>query len=105
MAQFKGAVVAAVKRVPRGRVVSYGQVAAYLGAPRASRQVGWALHTLDGRDLDCPWWRVVNNEGRISIRGNLYATAEAQKKLLEKEGIKIGKNYHFDIEKYRFRLA
>jgi methylated-DNA-protein-cysteine methyltransferase related protein len=105
MTTFKQNVIVAVKRVPRGRVVSYGQVAAFLGSPRAARQVGWVLHTLDGKEDACPWWRVVNNEGRISIRGNLYDTAAAQKKLLEREGVKVGKDYHFDMEKYRFRLA
>ena len=54
-----------MQHIPYGRVVSYGQVAAYVGVPRGARQVGWTLRRLE--DIDIPWWRVINNEGRISI--------------------------------------
>jgi methylated-DNA-protein-cysteine methyltransferase related protein len=103
MSKFKEQVVKLVSRVPYGKVVSYGQVAAALGSPRAARQVGWTLRSLDGDDK-VPWWRVVNNEGRISIKGNMYSTPERQKQLLEAEGIVIDKNFSFDIEKYRFEF-
>lgn len=93
-----------VKTIPHGCVVSYGQVASALGNPRGARSVGWALHLLDGGNNEVPWWRVVNNEGRISIRGNFEATAELQKQLLINEGIEINQEMKFDIEKYRFRF-
>lgn len=90
----------AVRKIPRGKVVSYGQVAASIGSPRAARQVGWALHTLDG-DNSVPWWRVINNGGYISIKGNMMSTPLAQKNFLESEGVEVGEDLHIDIEKYR----
>ncbi|HMR55376.1 MAG TPA: methylated-DNA--[protein]-cysteine S-methyltransferase [Candidatus Doudnabacteria bacterium] len=101
---FKEQVIEVVRKIPRGRVVSYGQVAAAIGSPRGARQVGWALHTLDG-DHSVPWWRVINNEGRISIKGNMMSTPLVQKKFLESEGIKVSKSLEIEIEKYRHHFA
>lgn len=88
--------------VPSGKVVSYGQVAAYIGTPRAARQVGWAMRSLEGAP-DFPWWRVLNNAGRITIKGNQFNTAQLQKELLEAEGVEINQEFELDIERYRFR--
>ena len=104
MLGFKSKVFKFVKSIPKGKVASYGQVAAALGVPRAARQVGWALHSLDGTEK-LPWWRVVNNKGILSIRGNFMSTKEAQKKLLEKEGIKVSRDFTLDIEKYRYKYG
>jgi methylated-DNA-protein-cysteine methyltransferase related protein len=76
-----------VRRVPRGRVVSYGGVAAMLGHPRAARGVGQALHALP-HESDVPWWRVVNRNGEISIRGMTHGP-QLQRALLEGEGIRF----------------
>lgn len=100
MSTFKERVIKIVKLIPEGSVASYGQVALYVGLPRAARQVGWILNQLLDR-TPVPWWRVVNNEGRISIKGSKY-NANDQKELLESEGLKISKDLTFDIEKYRF---
>lgn len=97
--RFKDGVIKIVNLIPEGTVVSYGQVALYLGVPRGARQVGWILNGL--KDGEVPWWRVVNNEGRISIK-NLQYTPNHQKQLLVQEGIKISEDLTFDIEKYRF---
>ena len=97
---FKEQVMEAVRKIPRGKVVSYGQVAAYVGKPRAARQVGWALHTLDGDD-SIPWWRVINNQGYISIKGNMMSTPLAQKNYLQSEDIAVTDDLQIDIEKYR----
>lgn len=84
---FTARVYRTVRRVPRGRVVSYGGVAALLGQPRAARGVGQALHALpEGSDV--PWWRVVNRNGEISIRGIAHA-AQLQRALLEAEGVRF----------------
>lgn len=101
---FKELVKKYVKKVPKGRLVSYGQVAAACGNPRGARQVGWMLHTLDG-DNSVPWWRVINNLGHISIKGNFYSTPLAQKKLIEGEGIPVSKDFKIDLEKYRYYFA
>lgn len=97
---FRQGVIKIVCLIPKGKVISYGQIALYLGAPRAAREVGWVLNGLEEK-TPVPWWRVVNNTGRISIKGSRY-TAEDQKNLLLKEGISINPDLTFDIEKYRF---
>lgn len=101
---FKEKVIATINTIPKGRLVSYGQVAAACGSPRAARQVGWMLHTLDG-DNTVPWWRVINNLGYISIKGNFMSTPLAQKKFLEDEGIEISGDMKIDIEKYRYHFS
>ena len=104
MGSFNDDVLSLVNKVPKGNVVSYGQVAAALGNPRAAREVGWALHALDGAETDIPWWRVVNKEGYISIRGNDIATKDLQKRLLEKDGVIVDVDYKIDMEKYRYNI-
>lgn len=99
--KFKNAVLKVVCLIPRGSVVSYGQIALYIGVPRAARQVGWILRGLE-EGTEVPWWRVVNNGGRISIKDSRYSAAE-QKALLTKEGIKVSDELTFDIETYRFK--
>ena len=63
-------VYALVRRIPRGRVATYGQVAAMLGVVRGARAVGWALRALpEDEAARVPWHRVVGAGGRISPRG------------------------------------
>jgi len=99
--KFKEQVVKVVSLIPHGRVVSYGQVALYVGIPRAARQVGWILNGLEG-NTPVPWWRVVNNAGRISIKGSRYSALE-QKQLLESEGVEVNDDLVFDIDQHRFK--
>ncbi len=101
MADFKQQVLKYIQSVPKGKVVSYGQVAAKAGSPRSARQVGVILRSLDVSDESVPWWRVVNSQGIISIKGNWTASKNTQKQLLEKEGVKVGADYKLDINKYR----
>jgi len=100
MSQFKEKVINVIRLIPRGKVVSYGQVAVYVGVPRAARQIGWTMSKIG--NIDLPWWRVVNNAGKITFKGSLYNNKVLQKKLLEAEGILVADDYTFDIEKYRF---
>ena len=67
-----------VKQIPRGKVASYGQIAALLGHPQAARTVGWALNALRGSEIDdVPWQRVINSAGRISTsRADLSADVQ-----------------------------
>ncbi len=99
MSKFSEKVLGIVKSVPYGKVVSYGQVALMAGIPRAAIQVGWVLHT-SGHLV--PWWRVINNSGRISIKHPEHTT-HMQKALLEKEGVKVTKDFRIDIDNYRYR--
>lgn len=104
--QFKQRVLRAVSLVPFGQVASYGQIALMVGVPRAARQVGWILNSTEEDFVSgknpAPWWRIVNNQGRISIKGTKYNDAAVQKNLLVAEGLEIKDDLTFDIEKYRF---
>jgi methylated-DNA-protein-cysteine methyltransferase-like protein len=101
MSPFKNRVIRIIQAIPHGRVVSYGQVAAYAGVPRAARQVGWILNKSEGM-IELPWWRVINNEGRISIKGTKYNDRALQKKLLQAENITVSEELHVAMDKYRF---
>ncbi len=102
MSEFTDAVIYICRQVPFGTVASYGQVAAYTGVARAARQVGWTLNRIEG-EIEVPWWRIVNNAGRISIKNTEFNTPLLMKQMLENEGVEVRPDYTFDIEKYRFR--
>ena len=86
-----------VRQCPRGKVVSYGGVAAIMGTPRAARGVGQALQALPS-NTTVPWWRVINRNGEISIRGGHGPIV--QRKLLEKEGVKFSRSGRVDWKKF-----
>lgn len=75
--------------------MTYGQVAAAAGSPRAARQVGWILRGAGVGSV--PWWRVLNAAGVISIAGNMQATALMQKELLQAEGVIVSAGYAVDL--------
>lgn len=98
MTEFSLRVYELVRRVPRGRVVSYGGVAALLGRPRAARAVGAALAALpDGTDV--PWWRVISGKGEISIRPLDHLPAR-QRALLRREGVRFDRSGRVDWDRY-----
>jgi methylated-DNA-protein-cysteine methyltransferase-like protein len=98
---FARAVYALVREVPRGTVVTYGQVAAILGHPRAARAVGTALSHLPGPLVRIvPWQRVINAGGRISFRGDLHRP-DLQRQMLEMEGI-VFRGGNIDLRTYRW---
>ena len=87
-----------VRRVPPGRVVSYGGVAALAGAPQAARAVGSAMRSLpEGSDV--PWWRVVNGRGEISRRPTVHGE-RMQRALLEAEGVRFDGKGRIDWRRY-----
>jgi methylated-DNA-protein-cysteine methyltransferase-like protein len=87
---FRSRVYAAVKTVPNGWVTTYGDVAAAIGSPRAARQVGYALSQLsEDACKEVPWYRVINAQGSISLRGDLTRGA-LQKSRLAAEGTLFG---------------
>jgi methylated-DNA-protein-cysteine methyltransferase-like protein len=96
----------AVRRIPRGRVSTYGDVAASAGLPGHARQVGYALAALDsdgdGAADDVPWHRVVNAKGRISPRGDHRGVESLQRALLRAEGIRFRADA-IDLGRYRHR--
>jgi len=91
-----------VSQIPKGKVVTYGQVAALLGAPRAARAVGTALRYLP-RPLSrtVPWQRVINAAGGISFRGDVLRIEE-QRWLLDAEGIEFDRHGKVNLKKYRW---
>jgi methylated-DNA-protein-cysteine methyltransferase-like protein len=76
---------AVVRRIPRGRVATYGQVATLAGFPGAARQVGYAMHALPAHTT-VPWHRVLNARGVISLPGG---DGLSQRLRLEAEGIRF----------------
>jgi methylated-DNA-protein-cysteine methyltransferase-like protein len=89
-------IYAVIRRIPRGRVASYGQIAELAGLPGHARQVGYALHALPSATA-IPWHRVINAAGAISRRSRPGAEL-TQQQLLESEGVE------FDL-RGRVRLA
>jgi methylated-DNA-protein-cysteine methyltransferase-like protein len=86
-----------VRRIPRGRVASYGQVARLAGLPGAARQVGYALSALrDGSSV--PWHRVVNARGALSARASGFETP--QRLLLEREGVRFDAAGRIDLARF-----
>lgn len=97
---FKERVIHIIQAIPAGKVMSYGQVAAAAGSPRAARQVGGVLRVSSLDKL--PWWRVINNAGYISIKGSFEATPQVQKSLLVQEGVPVSADMQVDMNKYRY---
>jgi len=87
-----------VRRIPAGKVASYGQIARLLGKPRAARSVGWALHNLpEGSDV--PWQRVINAQGIISLDAH-GPGGSIQRAILEEEGIVFDEGGRVDMNIY-----
>lgn len=106
MKNFYEQVYEVVMRIPAGKVSSYGRIAKMLGRPRAARAVGYALGALKGAkskdkytSKTVPWQRVVNSQGRISIRSRT-ATGNRQAKMLRAEGVEVDDKLYIDFEKF-----
>lgn len=86
-----------VKLIPKGRVTSYGAIAAYLGTKMSARMVGWAMNASHG-DKKVPAHRVLNRNGLLTGRHH-FETPTAMQKLLEREKIKVVKDQVVDFDK------
>ena len=92
----------AIRAIPRGKVVTYAQVAALAGNYRAARQVVRVLHSSSGKDR-LPWHRVINSRGGISLkRGRGF---EEQRHLLLKEGVRVSRLGRIDLEEFQWEPA
>jgi len=100
MTEFQAKVFAAVKLIPKGKVSTYGAIAAYLGVPRAPRAVGNALHN-NPEPIITPCHRVVNSLGYLSGRF-AFGGAEVQKDLLISEGVEVGSDNVVDLDKFGY---
>ena len=95
---FYNSVYHLVKKIPRGKVATYGQIASLISTPRAARVVGYALRR---SPTDIPWQRVINSNGMISIE-NINYPKDLQAKLLRREGVKVirkNENYFVNLSK------
>jgi len=88
------------KKIPKGKVSTYGQIAFLIGRPRCSRQVGWALHANPEPGV-IPCHRVVNRFGKL-CEGFAFGGKEIQKQLLEEEGVAVREDYSVDLDKYLY---
>ncbi|MFL6237786.1 MAG: DNA alkylation repair protein [Thermoanaerobaculia bacterium] len=90
----------AIRRIPKGRVATYGQIAALAGLPRRARMVGQVLRATP-QEVDVPWQRVVNAQGTISPRSDSIGWAEGyQRHLLEEEGVVFSKSGRIDLDRF-----
>ncbi|PYS80092.1 MAG: cysteine methyltransferase [Acidobacteria bacterium] len=95
--QYRERVYRIVRRIPRGRVMTYGQLAYILGEGYTPRTVGFVMHGADERKT--PWQRVINSQGRCST-GRIVLPADKQQRMLEREGVKFDAGGRSDLETY-----
>ena len=93
------AICAVVRRIPKGWVATYGQVAAMAGLPRRARLVGRVLQELDPA-TKIPWHRVVNARGEVSYARSRNGGDAVQQRLLKKEGVEFDDRGRFNLERF-----
>jgi methylated-DNA-protein-cysteine methyltransferase-like protein len=89
-----------VRRIPSGKVATYGQIASLAGIPRQARRVGYALHALP-RGSDVPWQRVINARGQVSER-SMPGLEAMQRAALESEGVVFDSRGRVDLARYQW---
>ena len=87
-----------VRRIPAGRVMTYGQLAEILGAGYDARTVGYCMHAATE---DVPWHRVINAQGACST-GRVILPANKQQSMLEEEGVEFDAKEKCDLARYRW---
>lgn len=98
MTEFTEMVIYIIKHIPRGKVMTYGQVAACAGNRWGSRQVSRILHSMSGA-YGLPWHRVINSKGEISLDGEGFYE---QLERLDNEGVKV-ENNKIDLSVYQHK--
>lgn len=99
--EFRAAVIAVVRRIPKGKLLTYGDVARLSGWPGRPRQVGMILKGLP-ETIRLPWHRVVNAQGLVPQRARFWGAHE-QMQRLRLEGIPVDKDGRLPLEKFRWR--
>lgn len=100
MKKFFECVYELVKKIPCGKVTTYGIIAKTLGHPKASKYVGYALHA-NSKFGEIPCHRVVDRNGKLSA-SFVFGGKEIQKNLLEREGVEVSKDFKVDLERFLF---
>lgn len=98
---FFETVYSIVKKIPKGKVASYGQIAKLAGNKRMSRQVGWALH-VNPCQGEIPCHRVVMKDGSLT-KGFAFGGIEIQRAMLESEGVEVSENFIVDMKRFRWQ--
>jgi methylated-DNA-protein-cysteine methyltransferase-like protein len=101
LTDFSLNVISLVKKIPRGKVATYGQIAALAGKPHGARGVGWILSS-SAETHHLPWQRVINSKGRISFSKKTKEFLE-QKTLLAREGVKTDNEGRIDLDRFQWR--
>jgi methylated-DNA-protein-cysteine methyltransferase related protein len=95
-------ILTAIRSIPKGRVASYGQVAAAAGSPRGARQVARLLHSLSEKEK-LPWHRVINSAGRISLP--IPGAGVRQAALLRKEKVEVSETGAIHMERFGWKTG
>ncbi len=101
MTDFTLKVIAIVKKIPLGKVATYGQIARLSGKPHGARGVGWILNSC-AESHDLPWQRVLNSQGKISFSPRSSAYLD-QRRLLLAEGVRFLDRGSLDLAKYQWK--
>lgn len=99
MTLFTEKVIEIIQSIPRGKVMTYGQIAGTAGNPRAARQVVRVLHAMSPK-YDLPWHRVINAKGQIAMKSDSAYNEQLMR--LELEGIETDINGNIDLTRYRW---
>jgi methylated-DNA-protein-cysteine methyltransferase-like protein len=95
---YRNRVFQIVRRIPTGRVMTYGQLAEILGEGYTPRTVGFVMHTAEDSD---PWHRVINSQGACST-GRVLLPPDKQQRMLEAEGVHFDARGRCDLGRYRW---
>jgi len=101
MTKFEEDVYKYLRTIPKGKVVTYGQIARHLDKPKASRAVGNALH-INPDPIGNPCFKVVNGQGHLAYNFGSKGGIDIQKKRLENDGVKVI-DYKVDLNKYQYK--
>ncbi|WP_282176636.1 DNA base-flipping protein [Vibrio nereis] len=99
MDQFLAQIFAVIHQIPHGKVTTYGEIAKFAGYPGYARHVGKALGNLP-KDSKLPWFRVINSQGKISLKGD---DLKRQRDKLIEEGVEVTPEGKLNLRKYKWR--
>ena len=97
--KYRERVYELVNKIPVGSVMTYGQIAAILGAGYTPRTVGFVMHAADTENV--PWQRVINSQGACST-GRMTVPVNLQQQILEDEGVKFNEKGRCDLKIYQW---
>lgn len=99
--EFSKKVISLIKKIPKGKVATYSQIAKLAGNPNGTRGVVWILHSSSANE-DLPWFRVINAKGKISFP-SMSPHERRQRAILEREGIEFDEFDVIDLETYQWK--